>query len=96
MLLMKTAKRSFWAIGTIGAAIFLPPLILGMLHIDSSKYAIVWLFSTFPWASLEYASTPTIFMALLGEFSVLVLLNFHLRKQVRLAGESATKALMSQ
>jgi hypothetical protein len=96
MLLMKTAKRSFWAIGSIGAAIFLPPLILGMLHIDSSKYAIVWLFSTFPWASLEYASTPTIFMALLGEFSVLVLLNFHLRKQVRLAGESATKALMSQ
>ena len=96
MLLMKTSKRSFWAIGTIGAAIFLPPLILGMLHVEPSKYPIVWLFSTFPWASLEYASTPTIFMALLGEFSVLVLLNFHLRKQVRLAGESATKALMSQ
>jgi hypothetical protein len=96
MLLMKTAKRSFWAIGTIGAAIFLPPLILGMLHVEPSKDAIVWLFSTFPWASLEYASTPTIFMALLGELSVLVLLNFHLRKQIRLAGESATKALMSQ
>lgn len=96
MLLMKTTKRYFWAIGTIGTAIFLPPLILGMLHIEPSKYPIVWLFSTFPWVSLEYASTPTIFMALLAEFSVLVLLNFHLKKQIRLAGESATKALMSQ
>ncbi len=93
---MKTTKRYFRAIGTIGAAIFLPPLILGMLHVEPSKYPIVWLFSTFPWASLEYASTPTIFLALLGELSVLVLLNFHLRKQIRLAGESATKALMSQ
>ncbi|KAB8320014.1 ABC transporter permease [Tolypothrix campylonemoides VB511288] len=96
MLLMKTTKRSFWAIGSIGAAIFLPPLILGMLHVKPSKYPVVWLFSTFPWASLEYASTPIIFMAFLAEFSVLVLLNFHLRKQIRLAGESATKALMSQ
>ncbi|NMG21466.1 ABC transporter permease subunit [Brasilonema bromeliae] len=95
MLLMKTTKRSFWAVGTIGAVIFLPPVILGMLSVDSSKYPTVWLFSTFPWASLEYASTPTIFLAWLGELSVLVLLNLHLIKQVRLAGESATKALLA-
>lgn len=96
MLLMKTTKRSFWAVGTIGAAVFLPPIILGMLSVDSSKYPSVWLFSTFPWASLEYASTPTIFLAWLGELSVLVLLNLHLTKQIKLAGESATKALLSQ
>jgi hypothetical protein len=93
MLLMKNNKRSFWAIGTIGAAIFLPPFILGMLAVEPAKFPIIWLFSTFPWASLQYASTATIFMALLTEFSVLVLLNFQLTKQVKLVGESATKAL---
>ncbi len=95
MLLMKTSKRSFWAIGTVAAAMFLPPMILQFLGIYPSKNAIVWLFSTFPWAGVEYASTTTIFMALLGEFSVLVLLNFQLTRQVRLAGESATKALLT-
>ncbi|MBW4633291.1 MAG: ABC transporter permease [Iphinoe sp. HA4291-MV1] len=96
ILLMKTTKRSFWAFGTIGAVIFLPPVILGMLFADHSKYSTIWLFSTFPWVGLEYASTPTIFMAWLAQVSVFILLNFHLTKQVRLAGESATKALLSQ
>ncbi|ARV61621.1 ABC transporter permease [Nostocales cyanobacterium HT-58-2] len=95
MLLMKTAKRSFWAIGTVGAVFSLPQMILGMLYSNYSKYPILWLFSTFPWVSLEYVSTSTIFLAWLGEFSVLVLLNFHLIKQVRQAGESATKALLN-
>ncbi len=96
MLMMKTIKRSFWAIGIVAAAIFLPPMILGMLGIQASETPILWLFSTFPWAGLEHASKVTIFMALLGEFSVLVLLNLQLTRQVRLAGESATKALLAE
>lgn len=95
MLLMKTNKRSWWAIGTVSAAIFLPPLILGLLGIESSKHPILWLVSTFPWGSLEYASTTTIFMALLGELTVLALLNMRLTKQIRLAGESTTKTLLA-
>ncbi len=94
MLMMKTSKRSLWAIGTVAAVMFLPPMILQFLTVDPSKNAGLWLFSTFPWASVEYASTTTIFMALLTEFSVLSLLNFQLTKRVKLAGESATKALL--
>jgi len=94
MLMMKTSKRSLWAIGTVAAVMFLPPMILQLLTIYPSKNATLWLFSSFPWAGVIYASTTTIFMALLAEFSVLALLNFQLTRQVKLAGESATKALL--
>ncbi|MEH2106532.1 ABC transporter permease subunit [Nostoc sp.] len=95
ILLLKTPKRSFWAMGTLGAAMFLPPMILEFIGISSWKHPTVWLFSTFPWAAIEYSGATTIFMALLAELSVLALLNFQLTRQVRLAGESATKALLA-
>ncbi|MEH2026600.1 ABC transporter permease subunit [Nostoc sp.] len=95
ILLLKTPKRSFWAIGTLGTAMFLPPIILQFLDISSSEYPTVWLFSTFPWAAIQYCGVTTIFMALLAELSILTLLNFQLTKRVRLAGESATKALLA-
>lgn len=94
MLMMKTSKRSLWAIGTVAAVMFLPPMILQFLTIYPSKNATLWLFSSFPWAGVEYASTTTIFMAFLGELSILALLNFQLTKRVKLAGESPTKALL--
>jgi hypothetical protein len=95
ILLLKTPKRSFWAIGTIGTVTFLPPMILEFLGISSWKHPTVWLFSTFPWVAIEYSGATTIFMAFLAQLSILALLNFQLTKQVRLAGESATKALLA-
>lgn len=94
ILLLKTPKRSFWAVGTLSTAMFLPPMILQFIDIAPSKYPTVWLFSTFPWAAIEYSGVTTIFMAFLAELSVLALLNFQLVRRVRLAGESATKALL--
>ncbi|MEH2241732.1 ABC transporter permease subunit [Nostoc sp.] len=95
ILLLKTPKRSFWAIGTLGAAVFLPPMILELIGISSWKHSTVWMFTTFPWAAVEYAGVTTVFMALLADLSVLALLNFQLARQVKLAGESATKALLA-
>lgn len=95
ILLLKTPKRSFWAIGTLSAAIFLPPMILEFIGISSWKHPTVWLFSTFPWAAIQYSGATTIFMALLADLSILALLNFQLTRQVKLAGESATKALLA-
>ncbi|MEH2420869.1 MAG: ABC transporter permease subunit [Nostoc sp.] len=95
ILLLKTPKRSFWAIGTLGAAVFLPPMILEFIGISSWKHSTVWMFTTFPWAAVEHAGTTTVFMALLADLSVLALLNFQLTRQVKLAGESATKALLA-
>ncbi|MEH1943209.1 MAG: ABC transporter permease subunit [Nostoc sp.] len=95
ILLLKTPKRSFWAIGTLSAAMFLPSIILQLIDISPFKYPTVWLFSTYPWIAIQYSGATTIFMAFLAELSVLALLNFQLTRQVRLAGESATKALLA-
>ncbi len=96
MLLMKTSKRSLWAVSTIGALMFLPPIILGILKIYPQKYPTVWLFSTFPWAGLEDSAMIAVFSALIVEFGALVLLNFNLIQELKLLGESASKALISK
>jgi len=95
MLLMKTNKRSLWATATVAALNVLPPMILGVLSIDSYKNPTLWLFSTLPWVGIEQAATTTMFMALLSEWAVLVLLNLQLTRQLRSAGESASKTLFA-
>ncbi|MFM2063155.1 MAG: hypothetical protein RLZZ507_2825 [Cyanobacteriota bacterium] len=95
MLLMKNPKRYVWAVVTIGAAISLPPIILSVLGLEPYKNPTVWLFSTFPWGAIEQSSMTTIFMALLADLTLVALLNFQFNKQVRVLGESATKALLA-
>ena len=84
-----------WTVGTIGVAMFLPSIILSVLGVSPSQHPILWLFSTCPWAAIEYTQTTTIFMALLAELTVVALLNFQLNRQVKVLGESATKALLT-
>jgi hypothetical protein len=95
MLLMKTNKRSLWAVGTIAALLVVPPMSLSILGIEPMENATLWLVSTFPWAAIEHAATTTGLMVLLGEWTVLVLLNVRLTRQLQRAGESQTKALLA-
>ncbi|MEA5565814.1 ABC transporter permease subunit [Anabaena sp. UHCC 0399] len=95
MLLMKNPKRGIWAMGTVGVVMFIPPTILGFLGISPSENSLIWLLSSFPWVGIQEAATITVFMALLSELTVLTLLNFKLNRQIKLAGESATQALLA-
>jgi hypothetical protein len=95
MLLMKTPKRAFWAIGTVTAAMFLPPMLLAILGIHTYKISILWLLTSYSWAGISDAGTTTIFMAFLAQLSILGLLTFQLTRQAKLAGESATQALLA-
>jgi hypothetical protein len=95
MLLMKHPKRYVWTVLTIGVAMFLPSIVLAVLGVSPSKHPILWLFSTCPWAAIEYTRTTTIFLALFAEITVVALLNFQLNRQVKVLGESATKALLT-
>ncbi|GBE90631.1 ABC transporter permease subunit [Nostoc cycadae] len=95
MLLLKTPRRTLFAIATTGTVMFVPPIIFGLLNITPEANSVFWLFSNFPWVGLEHSATVTVFMSLLAEFTVLALLNLHLTNQVKLAGESATKALLA-
>jgi hypothetical protein len=96
MLLLKTPKRSLRAIASVAMVIFLPIISLTVLGIQPSEAPILWLFSTFPWSAFKDSTTPTIFIALFVQLSILILLNLELLRQVRLLGESATKALLAK
>lgn len=95
MLLMKMQKRAPWAAATVGLMIVLPPLIFGLLSLEPTKYASVWLFSAFPWAAVEYTSPITVFLAIIGQSLATGLLSIQLTRQLHKAGESSTKALLS-
>ena len=95
MLMMRNNKRSLYATATIIAAISLPPIILSALRINPLDNPIPWLLSTFPWMGIQAASVTTIFLAFLGELSVLALINLRLTRQLQQAGESSTKALLT-
>ncbi len=99
MLLMRTQNQMFWASGTLGAAIFLPPIVLGLLTIAPDKNLLPWLFSAFaPFAPLAYAGTSTlgtVFLAILGQWSIVVPFSLRLTRQLRQAGESTSKVLFA-
>lgn len=93
MLFMKTPKRTLWAATTVAGLIFLPPMVFSLLSIAPEKLPGVWLFSAFSWMAVKDATTTTVFMALLGQWLMLTLSGMQLTRQLRQAGESASKAL---
>ena len=95
MLLMKTAKRGLWAASTVCGLIALPPIVFGLLSINPNEIPALWLFSAFGWAAVKDAATSTVFLAVLGQWLGLTLLTVQMTRQLRVAGESATKALFA-
>ena len=96
-LFTKTRNQEIWAAGTVGSAILLPPVVLSMLLLTPEKAPILWLSSTFAsfgFSSSFAASGNTILFSILSQWSVLVLLNLKLKSQLKLAGESASRALL--
>lgn len=96
-LFAKTRNQEISAVLTIGSAILLPPLILSMLSLTPEKAPILWLSSTLFFGFVSSSSTTsgnTILLSILSQWTVLVLLNLKLRSQLRLAGQSASKALL--
>ncbi|MEM1393400.1 MAG: hypothetical protein AAGG00_08930 [Cyanobacteria bacterium P01_H01_bin.150] len=94
MLMLKNSKRILWAAGTTSALIILPVMILGILSAQQEN--IFWLFTVGFWFTAEKSTLPAILAAFLCQVVILGLLNSFLIKQVKSAGESATKALFSQ
>jgi len=95
-LFTKTRNQEMWAVITIASAILLPPVILSMLLLTPEKAPILWLFSTFGvgLAGSLTESGNAILLSILTQWTVLALLNLKLRSQLRLAGQSVSKALL--
>ncbi|MFB8792630.1 MAG: ABC transporter permease [Potamolinea sp.] len=95
MLFMKTQKRAIWAAATVTGLIVLPLIIFAFLSLTPEKTPAVWLLTAFPWVATEHTTAMVVFQAIIAQSLAFGLLSFKLTQQVRLAGESATKALMS-
>ncbi len=101
ILFMKNRHRIFWAIGSLGAVLMLPPIILSVLFSYPEKQTFFWLFSVFaplfalqPYSGISLFSE-TLFLAIIGQWTITGLLMFQLHRQLKIAGESETKALMT-
>ncbi|NEQ26070.1 MAG: ABC transporter permease, partial [Microcoleus sp. SIO2G3] len=95
MLFMKTPKRAPLAATSVASLIVLPPIVFGMLTMTPTTNPAVWLFSAVPWIGLENVSGISVFLAAIGQSLMLGLLSLQLTRQLREAGESTTKALLS-
>ncbi len=96
MLMLKNSKRILWAMGTTSAAIIILPIL--SLQISNTDYLsnFLWLFTIGFWFAAENSVFPMILSANISQLMILGLLNRHLIRQVKSAGESATKALFYQ
>lgn len=101
MLFAKSRNPEIWAIGTVGAAVVLPPFILGLLSINpQSSLGFLWLFTIgapiIPLYNLGGQLTMfTVCLGIIGQCSGLALLNYRFTRKLKKAGESETKALLS-
>ncbi|MGD2181971.1 ABC transporter permease [Lusitaniella coriacea] len=96
ILMMRVKQPAIWAVGVVAAFLILPGLAFGTLGVHPREYPTWFLFSTIPWAGLQYAATSTIAMALLANFGVLALLNLQLVRQLRAIGASEFKTLAAR
>ena len=95
IVFLRTQKQGLWVTGTVSAMITLPPVILGLLSLYPEKTPVLWLFTPFAWASIEHASATSVFLALLGEWSILTLFTLQMTRQIGRVGESASKAMFA-
>ena len=95
IFLRRAKKPQLQASSILTAIIALPPALLGFFAISPEQNPAPWLFSSFPLAGIFYASIPTILMSILGQFTIIGLLNLQLTRQLKKAGESHSKALLS-
>ena len=94
ILLMKTHKPQIWAAVAVSAVIILPLATMAVLGFTVHNNPDWFLISAFPVLGIEKASTTAILLTILGQWSVLALLSLQLTRQLRKAGESASKTLL--
>ncbi|BAY61326.1 hypothetical protein NIES22_13910 [Calothrix brevissima NIES-22] len=100
LLFSKNHNRVFWSVGTVGAAMVLPAIIIGVFTSNYRENNFLWLYSI---VGPIFAISPeakslsfiTAFLPILSYLTMMSLLVFQLRRNLVKAGESATKAMLA-
>ncbi|MBE9169957.1 ABC transporter permease subunit [Pleurocapsales cyanobacterium LEGE 06147] len=96
LLMMKTQKRSIWATSGVVALTIVPVICLGIAGIQPQFAPQVWLFTFLPLVATEYVKISTAITSILGQWLAIALVGFQITRQLRQAGTSETKMLLSQ
>lgn len=97
IMMMKSQKRTVLLAIVLGLPGVILPILLLVLRAESnSSQAFLWFFSAFALPGLESASIGTIAFGLLAHFATLAILVTHVTHQLRQAGKSELKALLTQ
>ncbi|MGA9380909.1 MAG: ABC transporter permease, partial [Phormidium sp.] len=99
LLFVRIKNNIIWAISALSATIFLPLIVLAIFQINPDKsLSFLWYFSVLAPIATYWEETPAmqIFVAALGQWTVIGLLTVQLTRKLRLAGESTTKALLQE
>lgn len=91
ILLMKTEKRSLFAMITVASVILIPTILGAMLGLPDP---VTLLF--FPIPNIGHLSAGSIAFTLLARWSIIIACNLQLTRQLKKAGESNSKALFSE
>jgi hypothetical protein len=94
-MLGKTNKRALVAASSIGILIIFPFLCFGVLSISPGESPLLWSFTVLPIVATQYATMPSIAVAIFGQWLGLTVLGWKINRQLNHLGASATKALMT-
>ena len=95
VVFMQTRQQGLWIIGVLSAVTILPPLTLGLLSVDMVSEPTLWLFTVFAFVVVEKAGAFSIFLALLGQLTILTLCSVQITRQLKKAGESNSIGLFA-
>ncbi len=93
--LMRTKRQEFWIVGTLGAVIILPPLIIVLFFIDSVQVPTLLLFTVFALEAMENVGLFDVFIAMLGQLSLITLCSVQIKRQLKKAGASNSIGLFA-
>jgi hypothetical protein len=95
MLMMKTKMRTIWAAGMISSLLILPLALAALFEISPEQNPWIFLFSFLSVTATKSIAASNIAIALMGECLAIVLINLQITRQLRQAGASNTKVLIS-
>lgn len=96
ILMLKTRKRAALSVITVVSMVVVPPVCMGMADIYLHDTPVAWMFSFIPTAAVEYVTMPTIALTILGQWLAISVIGFGMSRQLKQAGASETKMLLSR
>lgn len=96
ILTIKTRKRGVLSLIIVTSLIIVPPVCLGFAEVYPETSPLVWLFSFLPTVVTQYATIPTLLMAVFGQWLGITVIGLQMTRKLKQAGATQTKILLER